>query len=95
MNLKIRSLFLVAITTSNAFVDYKNFKVYKIIPESEEQVHILNNLRKDGHYDFWTDIINVGKHAKIMVQPSEHEEFEKYISNIGIKSELSLSNVQE
>lgn len=74
-------------------VAYDNFKVYKVLPKTEEHVHILSDLHKE--YEFWTNRIDIGKDARIMVPPNKDQKFREYISSIGIEPVLSVSNVQE
>ncbi|XP_028167851.1 zinc carboxypeptidase-like [Ostrinia furnacalis] len=73
---------------------YENYKVYKVVPNSVEQVQILVDLRKEG-YDFWTDVFDVGSDVRIMVSPSQDEEFSQYITKVRLNAVVAIANVQE
>ncbi|CAH0728592.1 unnamed protein product, partial [Brenthis ino] len=83
------------ILSSKAYVSYENYKVYKVVPETAKQVQILTDLRKEPHYNFWTDIINIGEDVKIMVSPSQDEELAKYLRSVEMDPVLAISNVQD
>nr|USU81833.1 M14 metal carboxypeptidase 2 [Antheraea pernyi] len=73
---------------------FENYKVYNVVPKSESQVHMLNNLRKQG-YDFWTDVLTVGSDARIMVAPAQDGVFVEYTKAIGVNANITINNVQE
>ncbi|XP_063539379.1 uncharacterized protein LOC134748516 [Cydia strobilella] len=79
---------------ANAMVSYENYKVYNIVPKSEAEVQILNDLKKDG-YEFWTEIFEVGSVVRIMVAPVEDEEFSSYVKSVNLDAKVSIANVQE
>ncbi|CAG9789475.1 unnamed protein product [Diatraea saccharalis] len=95
MNSKI-AIFLFGIFVSSfAYKSYENFKVYKVIPKSDVQIQILTDLRKNGSYDFWTDILTVNNEVRILVSPDQEVEFVKYLKSVDLTAEISIKNVQE
>lgn len=82
---------LVAVAT--AAKSYDNFKVYSIIPKSETQLQMLEDLKKEG-YEFWTEYLTVGNDARLMVSPAKNEEFVKYASSAGLNATVAITNVQ-
>lgn len=82
------------LAVANAMVSYENYKVYNIVPKSEAEVQILNDLKKDG-YEFWTEIFEVGSEVRIMVPPVEDEEFLNYVKSVNLDAKVSIANVQE
>lgn len=95
MILKLLIIYLISITACKAYVSYENYKVYKVIPETENQVQILTDLRKEPYYNFWTDVIKIGEDVRIMVSPSKNEELAKYLRNVEMEPVIAISNVQE
>lgn len=76
------------------YVSYKHFKVYKVIPENDKEVQVLNDLQKQNEYNFWTDIVTVGSAVRIMVTPEKVANFQDYMTNVGIKAQVVVEDVQ-
>lgn len=75
---------------------YNGYKVYSVVPENEEQVQVLNELRKsDYSFDFWSDMFEVGADVRIMVAPEKEKGFLKYSKNVGLDATLRIQNVQK
>lgn len=94
MVLKVIFVLLGFIVINNAMKSYENYKVYNIVPNNENQVQILTDLKKDG-YDFWSDVVTVDNDVRIMVPPHKDEEFVKYVQSVGLNADLRITNVQE
>lgn len=90
-------IFLIAITTAiNAeYVSYDNYKVYKIVPDNENEVQVLIDLKKQLEYMFWSDVVSVNSDVRIMVAPEKQAGFEKYFEDVGISTRVVIENVQE
>ena len=88
-------LILITLSKCEAYKSYDNYKVYKVSPETEREVKILNDLHKDSNYDFWTDKINIGQDVRIMVPPSKDSEFIEYLRSVSMVPVLSITNIQE
>lgn len=90
----VKALVLLGlVATAAAVKSYTNFKVYNVIPKSEVQVQMLEDLKKEG-YEFWTEYLTVGNDARVMVSPEKNAEFVKYASNAGLNATVSIANVQ-
>lgn len=75
---------------------YNGYKVYSVVPKNEEQVQVLNELRKsDYSFDFWSDMFEVGGDVRIMVTPEKEMGFLKYSKSVGLDAILRIQNVQE
>ncbi|XP_047994434.1 uncharacterized protein LOC125232718 [Leguminivora glycinivorella] len=86
--------FLGLLAVANAMVNYENYKVYNVMPKSEAEVQMVNDLKKDG-YEFWTEIFEVGSEVRIMVAPDQDEEFSSYVKSVNLDAIVSIANVQE
>lgn len=89
---KIIFALLGLLALSSASKSYEGYKVYNVIPTSEAQVQMLNDLRKQ--YEFWTEYLSVGNDARIMVSPAQDEEFVAYTTTAKLDVNLSINNVQ-
>ncbi|XP_072929534.1 uncharacterized protein [Epargyreus clarus] len=76
------------------YVSYKNYRVYKIVPETDKHVQVLIDLQKQKEFFFWSDIIDLGNKVRIMVAPEKFGDFEEYLTRVGIKTEVIISDVQ-
>lgn len=85
---------LSLLAISEAYFSYSNYKVYNVVPRSNEQVQLLVDLKKQ-EYDFWTDVFDVGSDVRIMVSPDQDAEFAHYIESVGFNVSVAISNVQE
>lgn len=91
----LKFLTLIALLSiAAAKISYDNYKVYDIVPTSEAQVQMLEDLKKE-HYSFWNDFFAVGDAARVLVSPSQDEEFLKYAKTAGLDAKLTIKNVQE
>ncbi|XP_041969305.1 uncharacterized protein LOC121726137 [Aricia agestis] len=77
-----------------SFVSYKDFKVYKVTPQSERDVEHLTKLDATNEFMFWKDVTKVGGDVKIMVDPKKTAKFEKYMEDIDLKFEVVVDDVQ-
>lgn len=95
--MKLFSVILIGIilVVSSEKINYENYKVFKITPNSEEQVQLLTDMRKDGFYEFWTDVINVGGDVRVMVGPKYVSEFIQYTASVGLSIVEAISDVQK
>lgn len=96
--MKFKEIFfiLAVVTAINAeYVSYENYKVYKVVPGTDNEVQILLDLQKNVDYVFWSDIIAKNSDVRIMVAPKNQEEFENYFKNVGIPTKVAIDNVQE
>ncbi|CAB3249417.1 unnamed protein product [Arctia plantaginis] len=77
------------------YVSYDNYKVYKVVPKTDNDVQIIMDVEKHKEYMFWTDIISLDSDVNIMVAPEKQSEFEKYFKDVNISASVVIQNVQE
>lgn len=93
----IISVSILVFIVSNVICEYKNygdFKVFKIIPQTAEDLKVLQELKNDVVYDFWTEAFHIGHTVRVMVPPEKQDEFIKYMTSVGISTDVSINNVQ-
>lgn len=71
------------------------YKTYRVWPENDEQMYVLNLLSKNGDYDFWSKVSRVGLPVDIMVTPSNIDFFEKFMAINQLNSSILINNVAE
>ena len=77
-------------------VRYDNFKVYRVVPKSNEAVEILRALEEsDNVYDFWTEVKGVGHPVDIMVAPHLKYRFSDALAGSQFDVEEYISDVQK
>lgn len=95
-NLFILILLEIIILSSDAKVSYENYKVYSVIPKTDEQVQVLIDLNKENNdLDFWSDVFNVDSDVRVMVSSKYDTEFIDYMKSVNIDVDLKITNVQE
>ncbi|CAH4038112.1 unnamed protein product [Pieris brassicae] len=87
------SLMLNLLILTSAYKSYENYKVYKAIPESDTQLKVLTDLKKSG-FDLWTDVPKIGNDVRIMVSPSQENDFADYMKSVGLDIAVAITNVQ-
>lgn len=93
----LKTVFLLATIAliKSEYVDYRNYKVYKITPENESEVNILAELEREQKYLFWNEQdIKVGREVNIQIAPEKQGEFEKFFFDANIKATKVVDNVQ-
>lgn len=78
-------------------VRYDNYKVYSVIPHTNEHLQVLKKLSKDcrNECDFWTDIAFVGHPVDIMVSPKVFVEFNDMIKVQKLFAKVKIEDVQK
>ncbi|XP_011160261.1 zinc carboxypeptidase [Solenopsis invicta] len=86
---------IVGLTTAQKAL-YNNYKVFKLIPTTETQLEILQELENayDG-FSFWKSPSMVNKQADLMVAPHKLPEFYERMAQIGIPYQLHINDVQK
>lgn len=95
----MKFVILVFILVTLAFVSsakhsYDGYKVFKIIPEDETTVSHLENLSWNGLGEFYDDIIEINKEARIIVSPDDLQNFLDFLKISGIESEEMIPDIQ-
>jgi carboxypeptidase A2 len=78
---------------------YESYKVYSVLPSDEVQLKLLNNIytgsAEQFQIDFWLAPRAVGTPIDVMVPPGEQAGFESFLRVAGIKSAVTVENVQK
>ncbi|XP_011160941.1 zinc carboxypeptidase [Solenopsis invicta] len=75
---------------------FNNYKVFRIIPTTEEQVNNLQQLQAiyDG-FSFWTEPSFVGANVDLMVAPHKLPEFYELMTRIDMPYQVYIEDVQK
>lgn len=71
------------------------YKVYGVIPSTEEQAALLQPLTLNHEFDFWSDLRRPGYKTSIMVSPEAQESFTKLLQENNIPYELEIQDVEQ
>lgn len=71
--------------------NYEGFKVYKVIPKSEDEVRILEDVQNRVLGELWDDYVDVNHVVKIMVAPNKQGEF----LDVLLKANMEVTEVIE
>lgn len=93
--MKLIVVLLASLALANAKFSYENYKVYKVVPRSKEQLEYLKDLQKNELYDFWSPVFEVGSDVRIMVSPVQDVQFREISKSAGFNATVAISNVQE
>ncbi|KOX71863.1 Zinc carboxypeptidase A 1, partial [Melipona quadrifasciata] len=85
---------LVALATAEK-VKYDNYQVFRVTPQTEEQVEVIRNLEEisDG-FSFWKGPSTVQNHADVMVAPHKIPDFQDIMKKFDIPYDTYVSDVQ-
>ncbi|XP_063698946.1 carboxypeptidase B1-like [Culicoides brevitarsis] len=87
-----------AIKSTKEKVSYENYKVYKIVPQSDEDIEVLSELDKNADFyglDFFRHDKVRGHPAEIMVEPDSQKPFEEVLDKHHIDFEVTIENLQK
>ncbi|XP_076758952.1 zinc carboxypeptidase-like [Xylocopa sonorina] len=91
---KIILFAVVALATAEK-VKYDNYKVFRVTPQNDEQLEIVNSLgQTSDSYSFWKEVSAVQKYADVMVAPHKIAEFEELMKQHNIPHETYVEDVQ-
>ncbi|CAK1550141.1 unnamed protein product [Leptosia nina] len=74
---------------------YDGYTLYKILPENDKHINLLQELQNDTRYDFWTEPAPGSEFVNVMSSPGHKNEFEDLLNRNGVKFTISMTNVQE
>lgn len=98
MNSKHTFLFFISFTSialGEAF-RYDNYTLYKILPENDEHVKVLQNVHSsDLRFDFWIEPAPSMDFGMILSSPQDKGDLENILKKHEIKYEIKMSNIQE
>lgn len=92
---------LLALAVSSSLAEkirFDNYKVYRLIPNDEETLHVLKQWEdRDGlsDYNFWSPVTKIGGEVDIMVPPHRVDEIEHMAMARGMNASVLIENVQE
>ncbi|XP_053971893.1 zinc carboxypeptidase-like [Hylaeus volcanicus] len=91
---KIVLVALFALATAEK-VRYDNYKVFRVTPQSEEQLHTVRDLESlSDSFSFWKEPTAVNGFADVMVAPHKTHDFTEMMDNLGVKYETFIPDVQ-
>ncbi|XP_047994290.1 zinc carboxypeptidase-like [Leguminivora glycinivorella] len=93
--LKVSIFFFSVILVKCEKFRFDNYTVFKIFPESETQMKLLEDLQNDVRLDFWTDPVPSAEFVLVMSSPGDKNELVSFLETNKMKSEITMSNVQE
>ncbi|XP_012279419.1 zinc carboxypeptidase-like [Orussus abietinus] len=83
---------LVATATAEK-VSYQDFKVFRVLPKTTQQLQTLSDLENLG-YSFWLGPSKVGANVDLMVSPEQLEGFQDLVKENGLEYEEYVQDVQ-
>ncbi|GLV45589.1 uncharacterized protein CBL_02609 [Carabus blaptoides fortunei] len=94
--MKFALLFLCLVAGSQAFsVHYDGYKVFRVVPENEQQQRVLHMLEKSEKFDFWMESRMANHPADIMVEPSMIDNFKAVMKLNKIKYSVYIEDVEK
>ncbi|XP_066995323.2 zinc carboxypeptidase [Anabrus simplex] len=76
-------------------VRYDNYQVFRVVPNTEEQVRFLYKLQNSASgFNFWNNVRHVNNPIDIMVPPHKLPEFEEIMESLQVNYNLIIRNVQ-
>lgn len=75
---------------------YQGFKVFRILPTTDDQNSFLEDLvNKDSTLDFWAEPNPTGIPVDVMVPPQQQYDFTRKMEDMGLNVEVFIEDVQE
>ncbi|XP_066149003.1 carboxypeptidase B-like [Euwallacea fornicatus] len=73
---------------------FGGYKVYHIVPQTNDQVSFISQLQSKPKFDFWKEGTTLGDASDVMVAPELQEKFESDLSRNGIDFEIVIEDVE-
>ncbi|KAM3960500.1 uncharacterized protein ACR2FA_005409 [Aphomia sociella] len=73
---------------------YEGHKVYKIVPKTQEQANLLEDLRRNGIGELWDDNVVVNCNVRITVPAVKENVFLESVEKGQMKAELLIEDLQ-
>lgn len=87
---------LFSVLVSSEKFRFDNYTLYRLLPENNDQITILQNLHKNHDtFDFWNVPRPNAKFLNVMSSPKDKSVLEGLLTSYGIKYEQTISNIQE
>ncbi|CAG4957122.1 unnamed protein product [Colias eurytheme] len=87
-------LLTIILGTSAIKQTFEGYKVYKIIPRTQDEVNVVKDLQMNGIGQLWDDQVNINYEARIMVPPYKDDEFKNELVRGHIGAEELISDMQ-
>lgn len=95
MVFKVLILISIATLATAAFKkNYEGYKVYDVVPKSEDEVNLLEEVQSSAIGEFWEDQFDVNHVVKIMVAPEKQKDFLYVLSTANIEVKEVIGNLQ-
>uniref|UniRef100_A0A915HRN5 Zinc carboxypeptidase A 1 n=1 Tax=Romanomermis culicivorax TaxID=13658 RepID=A0A915HRN5_ROMCU len=89
----------IIVTMVSADDEKQSHKVYRIVPDSDNQVQILKSMTKYSTkrgLNFWSYPSNIGRPVDVMVDPDKNADFLKTLDQFGISNyTIKIDDVQK
>lgn len=86
---------LALCAVSEASVSYKDYKVYKIVPETTQALTALYDLElQDTPYEFWQGVTKIGEEVVLLAPPDAQEMLKETLDELEIGYTVTIENVQ-
>jgi len=87
-------LALVAVAACDR-VHFHGEKVFRVTPNNEAQVALLQNLQEEENLDFWTDLVHPGIASDIRVEADKVEKFEEKLKSENIAYTVIIEDLEK
>lgn len=71
------------------------YKVYQVVPETNDQANLIHEIQYDNNFDFWSEIRLLNAPVDVMVAPLAQKGFEAVLNREAIEYSTIIENVQE
>ncbi|KAK5642767.1 hypothetical protein RI129_008934 [Pyrocoelia pectoralis] len=88
-------LSIVGFCISLTPLQYKGYKVYRVIPKTFGQLVALRNLESEGLYDFWREVSSLHEGVDVMVPPNLTKYFKNYLENFNLDGQVFIEDVHK
>ncbi|XP_013135531.1 PREDICTED: zinc carboxypeptidase-like [Papilio polytes] len=96
MKILVIKFILLLTVVSSAKVRFDNYALYKIYPENEHHISVLQDLKNnEDKYDFWKDPVISSEYVSILSSPDDKSQLESVLNYNNIKFVITQPNIQE
>lgn len=96
MNL-LQFLFILAlsVTVIAEKKSYDGYKLYKVVPKTEKEVEILEEIRDARFADFWNEYFKVNDDVRMLVEPELQLVVQGRLMHAGVQVSTIIEDVQK
>ncbi|KAI5642821.1 zinc carboxypeptidase domain-containing protein [Phthorimaea operculella] len=95
MKSKIFVLFLYATVALAAKRTYEGYEVYKVKPNTKDQVAVLNSIGNNGIGEFWKEYVSAGTEVDVMVSKENKAEFLARLNGAQISATVLMPDLKK